>query len=108
MTVKMKIKKNDNVVVIAGKDKGKTGIVKAVYPSAQRVLVVGVNRVTRHAKPSQTDPQGGRRLIEAPIHVSNVALTDPKDNKPTRVGIKVGKDGKKQRFAKRSGEVIDE
>ncbi len=108
MATKMKIKKNDNVVVIAGKDKGKTGIVKAVYPKENRVLVVGVNRVMRHAKPSQTDPQGGRKLIEHPIHVSNVALADPKDGKPTRVGIKIGKGGEKIRVARRSGEMIDE
>ncbi|NTU76258.1 MAG: 50S ribosomal protein L24 [Alphaproteobacteria bacterium] len=102
----MKIKKNDSVIVIAGKDKGKTGMVKAVFPKENRVLVVGVNRVMHHAKPSQTDPQGGRKLIEAKIHVSNVAHVDPKDSKPTRVGYKVIKD-KKVRFAKRSGEVID-
>jgi len=108
MTIKMKIKKNDNVVVIAGKDKGKTGMVKAVFPKENRVLVVGVNRMTRHTKPSQQDPQGGRKLIEAPIHASNVSLIDPKDKKPTRVAIKVGKDGVKTRVAKRSGEVIDE
>jgi large subunit ribosomal protein L24 len=107
MAIKMKIKKNDNVIVIAGKDKGKTGIVKQVMPKDNRVVVVGVNRVTRHTKPSQTDPQGGRKLIEAPIHVSNVALVDPKDNKPTRVGFKVEKDGSKARIAKRSGEVIE-
>lgn len=107
MSVKMKIKKNDNVIVIAGKDKGKTGIVKQVLPKENRVVVVGVNRVTRHTKPSQTDPQGGRKQVEAPIHVSNVALTDPKDNKATRVGIKTDKSGAKVRYAKRSGEVIE-
>ena len=107
MAVKCKIKKNDNVVVITGKDKGKTGIVKAVMPKENRVVVVGVNRVTRHTKPSQMDPQGGRKLIEAPIHVSNVALIDPKDNKATRVGVKTTKDGAKVRVAKRSGEVIE-
>jgi large subunit ribosomal protein L24 len=106
MATKMKIKKNDNVIVIAGKDKGKTGIVKSVSPKEERVIVVGVNRVTRHTKPSQTDPQGGRKLVEAPIHVSNVALIDPKDNKPTRVGFKIEKD-RKVRVAKRSGDVIE-
>jgi large subunit ribosomal protein L24 len=106
MAGKMKIKKNDNVIVISGKDKGKTGIVKAVFPKEDRVLVVGVNRVMHHTKPSQTDPQGGRRLIEAPIHVSNVAHVDPKDNKPTRVGLRMEK-GSKVRFAKRSGDVIE-
>jgi len=107
MATKMKIKKNDSVVVLTGKDKGKTGIVKAVSPKENRVLVVGINRVTRHTKPSQTDPQGGRKLIEAPIHASNVALIDPKDNKATRVGYKTSKDGVKVRYAKRSGEVIE-
>lgn len=107
MAIKMKIKKNDNVVVIAGKDKGKTGIVKSVSPKENRVVVVGVNRVTRHTKPSQVNPQGGRILKEAPIHASNVALVDPKDSKATRVGYKVEKDGTKVRVAKRSGEVIE-
>lgn len=108
MATKMKIKKNDTVVVIAGKDKGKTGMVKAAYPKDQQVLVVGVNRVTRHTKPTQADPQGGRKQIEAPIHVSNVALVDPKDSKATRVGFKdLGKGEGKVRVAKRSGEVIE-
>lgn len=106
MPTKMKIKKNDTVVVLTGKDKGKTGMVKSVHPKENRVVVVGVNRVTRHTKPTQADPQGGRKLIEAPIHASNVALVDPKDSKPTRVGYKtVG--GEKVRYAKRSGEVIE-
>lgn len=103
----MKIKKNDTVVVIAGKDKGKKGMVKATLPKENRVVVVGVNRATRHVKPSQADPQGGRKQIEMPIHVSNVALADPKDGKPTRVGYKVVGD-KKTRFAKRSGEDIEQ
>ena len=107
MPVKCKIKKNDSVVVIAGKDKGKTGVVKQVMPKESRVVVVGVNRVTRHTKPSQADPQGGRKLIEAPLHISNVALIDPKDNKATRAGYKVQKDGSKVRVSKRSGEVIE-
>jgi len=105
MVTKMKIKKNDTVIVITGKDKGKTGMVKQVLPKESRVVVVGINRATRHTKPSAADPQGGRKLIEAPIHVSNVALIDPKDNKATRVGVKMLKD-KKVRVAKRSGEVI--
>ena len=107
MAMKMKIKKNDTVVVLTGKDKGKSGMVKAVFPKEQRVLVVGVNRVTRHTKPSQHEPQGGRKLIEAPIHVSNVAHVDPKDNKPARVGFKTTDKGLKVRFARRSGEAID-
>jgi large subunit ribosomal protein L24 len=104
--VKMKIKKNDNVIVISGKDKGKTGVVKSVYPKESRVVVVGVNMITRHTKPTQTNPQGGRVKVEAPIHVSNVALVDPKEKKPTRVGYKMVKD-RKVRVAKRSGETID-
>lgn len=107
MPTKMKIKKNDTVVVITGKDKGKTGTVKQVMPKEGRVLVVGVNRVTKHVRPSQVDPQGGRKQIEAPIHVSNVALIDPKDNKAARVAVKVGKDGVKTRVSKRTGEVIE-
>jgi len=107
MATKCKIKKNDSVVVLTGKDKGKTGIVKSVMPKEDRLVVVGINRVTRHTKPSQADPQGGRKLKEAPIHVSNVALIDPKDNKATRVGYKTAKDGAKVRYAKRSGEVIE-
>ncbi len=105
--VKMKIKRDDKVVVIAGKDKGKSGVVKKVMPSEGRVLVVGVNMVTRHMAPSRNDPEGGRRKIEAPIHVSNVALVDPKDNKPTRVGYKVTDDKRKVRVSRRSGELID-
>ena len=107
MATKMKIKKNDTVVVIAGKDKGKTGMVKAAYPKESRVVVVGVNLATRHTKPSQTDPQGGRKRIEASIHVSNVALIAPTDKKPPRVGFKTTAKGEKQRVAKRSGEVIE-
>ena len=105
--IKLKIKKNDNVIVLTGKDKGKTGMVKLVMPKENKVVVVGINRMTRHVKPSQGDPQGGRKQIEAPIHISNVALIDPKDNKATRVGVKTIKGGAKVRFAKRSGEVIE-
>lgn len=107
MKAKMKIKRDDTVIVIAGKDKGKTGVVRAVLPSENRVVVVGVNMVVRHAKPSQKNPQGGRIRMEAPIHVSNVALADPKDKKPTRVGFKTVDKGRKVRVARRSGEVID-
>ncbi len=106
MSAKMKIKKKDRVIVIAGKDKGKTGEVIGVMPKENRVLVSGVNTVARHTKPSQANPQGGIVRKEASIHVSNVAHIDPKDSKPTRVGFKVEK-GVKVRFARRSGEVID-
>src|ERR1700761_8621204 len=103
---KLKIKKKDRVIVIAGKDKGKTGEVTAVLPKENRVVVSGVNMIARHTKPSQGNPQGGIVRREASIHVSNVAHVDPKDNKPTRVGFKMVKD-QKVRVARRSGETID-
>lgn len=101
-----KIKKGDKVVVLAGKDKGREGEVVKVLPSEGRVLVSGVAMVKRHQRPSQTS-QGGIVQREAPVAVSNVAHVDPKDGKPTRVGFKTLEDGRKVRFAKRSGEVID-
>jgi len=104
--MKLKIKKKDRVIVIAGKDKGKTGEVTAVMPKENRVVVSGVNMIARHTKPSQVNPQGGIIRKESPIHVSNIAHIDPKDSKPVRVGFKMVKD-QKVRFAKRSGEVID-
>ena len=106
MAVKLKIKKKDRVIVIAGKDKGKTGEVTAVMPKDNRVMVSGINMVARHTKPSQTNPGGGIVRREASIHISNVAHIDPKDSKPVRVGFKTVKN-QKVRFAKRSGEVID-
>ena len=106
MAVKLKIRKGDQVVVLAGKDKGKTGEVLKVMPRDERVLVAGVNTVKRHQRPSQVDP-GGIKEFEAPIHISNVAHLDPKDDKPTRVGVKVLDDGRKVRVARRSGEIID-
>ncbi|MBV8061334.1 MAG: 50S ribosomal protein L24 [Alphaproteobacteria bacterium] len=102
----MKIKKKDRVIVLAGKDKGKIGEVKAVLPSENRVVVSGVNMVARHTRPSQANPQGGIVRREAAIHASNVAHVDPKGNKATRVGYKIEKD-RKVRVARRSGEVID-
>ena len=102
-----KIKKSDYVVVIAGKDKGQKGEVLKVFPKESRVVVKGVKMVKRHVRPSQADPEGGIKQFEAPIHVSNVAHMDPKDNKPTRVGFKTLKDGQKVRVTKKSGEVID-
>jgi large subunit ribosomal protein L24 len=104
--VKLKIRKKDRVIVIAGKDKGKVGEVTSVYPRENRVTVAGVNMIAKHTKPSQANPQGGIIRHEAPIHISNVAHIDPKDNKPTRVGFKMVKD-RKVRFARRSGEQID-
>ena len=103
---KLKIKKGDKVVVITGRDKGKVGEVKRVYPVENRVLVDGVNTVKRHTRPSPNQP-GGIIEKEAPIHLSNVAHIDPKTNKPTRIGYKVIGGDRKVRFAKRSGEVID-
>ncbi|MEM8744705.1 MAG: 50S ribosomal protein L24 [Pseudomonadota bacterium] len=103
---KLKIRKGDHVVVLAGKDKDKNGEVLKVLPKENRVLVQGVNMTKRHQR--QTPQQeGGIVTREAPIHISNVALEDPKDGKPTRVGYKTLKDGRKVRFARRSGEVID-
>ena len=102
---KMKIKKGDKVVVIAGKDKGKSGEVTQVIPSENRVVVSGINMMTKHAKPTQTSA-GGLNRVEAPIHASNVALADPKSGAATKVGMKTLADGKKVRFAKKSGETI--
>ncbi|MDJ0685574.1 MAG: 50S ribosomal protein L24 [Alphaproteobacteria bacterium] len=101
-----KIKKGDKVVVLTGRDKGKEGEVIEVRPADRRVTVRGVNLVKRHTRPSQSS-QGGIVEQEAPIAVSNVAHLDPKDNGPTRVGFKTLEDGRKVRYAKRSGEIID-
>ena len=100
---KMKIKKNDTVIVLSGDDKGKIGVVKQAMPKENKVIVEGVNLVKRHTKPSQTNP-GGIATKEAAINVSNVAIA--KDGKATKVGYKVV-DGKKVRFARKSGDVID-
>ena len=102
----LKIKTKDKVVVIAGRDKGKTGEVLKVLAKDERVVVRGVNMVSKHERQS-AKTQGGIKEIEAPIHVSNVAHADPKTGKPTRVGYKFLGDGRKVRVAKRSGEVID-
>jgi len=103
----MHVKKGDTVIVIAGKDKGKKGRVLAAYPKKERVLVEGINLVKKHTRPSQSNPQGGIVTKEAPIHVSNVALIDPKTGTATRIGYKVLENGKKVRYAKKSGEIID-
>lgn len=100
-----RIKKNDTVIVTAGRDKGKKGVVLASMPKENKVLVQGVNMVKRHTKPSQENA-GGIISKEAPIDVSNVALIDPTSGKATRVGFKTV-DGRKVRYAKRSGEVIE-
>ncbi|MDP1639865.1 MAG: 50S ribosomal protein L24 [Hyphomicrobium sp.] len=103
----LKIKKGDHVIVIAGRDKGKHGEVVEMLPKENRAVVRGVNVVRRHQKQTAA-LEGGIISKEAPIQISNLALEDPKDGKPTRVGFKFLDDGKKVRFAKRSGEVIPE
>jgi large subunit ribosomal protein L24 len=103
---KFKIKKGDKVVVITGSDRGKTGEVLRVLRSEMRVLVQGVNMMKRHTRQSPGEP-GGIIEKEAPVHISNVAHIDPKDDKATRVGWKTIEAGRKVRFARRSGEVID-
>ena len=103
---KLHIKKNDTVIVLAGEDKGKTGKVLKVLVSENRAVVEGVNIVSKSTKPSAKYPQGGIVKQEAPIHISNLSLVDPKSGKPTRVGIKLTEDGKKVRVAKKSGEEI--
>ena len=101
-----KIKKGDTVVVLSGKDKGQTGTVQQVMPKDGKVLVDGVNVMTRHRKPSQANPQGGIDRVPAPIALCKIALADPKDGKPTRVRFEE-KGGKKVRVAVKSGETID-
>ena len=103
----LKIKKGDHVIVIAGRDKGKHGEVVEMLPKESRAIVRGVNVVRRHQKQTAA-LEGGIISKEAPIQISNLALEDPKDGKPTRIGFKFLDDGKKVRFAKRSGEVIPE
>lgn len=101
-----KIKKGDRVVVLAGRDKGRQGQVLRVLPKEDRMYVGGINMVQRHTRPSQADPQGGIKNKEAAIHVSNVAIVDPKTGAATRIGFKIDGD-KKVRVAKKSGEVIN-
>ncbi|NJC32578.1 large subunit ribosomal protein L24 [Sphingomonas jejuensis] len=103
--VKMKIKKGDQVIVLSGKDKGKTGTVTQAMPKDGKVIVGGVNVAVRHAKPTQADPQGGLKRSEAPLHVSKVAHVTA-DGKPTRVRYET-KDGKKVRVAVKTGETIN-
>ena len=100
-----KLQKGDKVVVLTGKDKGKTGEVVKVLPKENRLVVQGVNMVKKHQKQTQAQ-EAGIRSFEAPLQISNVAYMDPTDGKPTRVGFKTLDDGRKVRFAKRSGEVI--
>ena len=102
---KIHIKKGDTVYVNAGNDKGKTGKVLSVIPSEDRAIVEGINMVSKHTKPNAKQPQGGIIKQEAPIHISNINLIDPKSGKATRVGYKLEGD-KKIRYAKKSGEEI--
>ena len=101
-----KIKKGDSVVVLSGKDKGRTGTVTQVMPKDDKIIVEGMNVITRHNKPTQQNPQGGIERKPAPMHISKVAVADPKDGSPTRVRFEE-KDGKKVRVAVKSGETID-
>ena len=101
-----RVKKGDRVVVLAGRDKGKVGEVLRVNPTDERLVVQGVALIKRHQKASMQN-QGGIMTREAAIHLSNVAHVDPKDGKPTRIGFRTLDDGRKVRFAKRSGEIID-
>ena len=102
-----KIKKGDSVVVLSGKDKGRIGTIAKVMPKEGKVVVEGVNVAARHRKPSQVNPQGGIDRFPAPMHISKVAVADPKSGKPTRVRFETSKDGKKVRVAVKSGETID-
>jgi len=101
-----KIKKGDQVIVLTGRDKGRRGEVIRVIPDAMKAVVRGVNMVTRHQRQTATE-QGGINRIEAPIHLSNLSLIDRTSGKPTRVGFRILDDGRKVRFGKRSGDVID-
>ena len=103
---KLKLKKGDKVIVVAGKNKGNTGEIIKVYPDKNRVMVRGINIVKRHTKPTQNNA-GGIVEKEGTIHISNIAYLDEKENKPSRLGFKILEDGRKVRMSKKSGEVID-
>ncbi len=103
---KIKLRKDDTVVVLSGKYKGKTGKIVAVHPAENKVTVEGINVVKKHQKPNRLHPQGGIIEITKPIWVSKVAIVDPTSKKPSRIGMKVDKDGKKVRIAKKSGKEI--
>jgi len=106
MASKFKIKKGDRVSIISGKDKGKTGEIIKIIRNKQTAIVQGINRVKRHTAPSQAGA-GGIIEKESAIHVSNISLIDPKDDSPTRAGYRILEDGRKVRYAKKSGEIID-
>ncbi len=102
-----KVKKGDKVFVLAGRDKGQSGEVQRVMPAKNRAIVTGIHMVTRHMRPTQDRPEGGKLRKEASIHLSNLALVDPVEgDKPTRIGFRMGENGKKERYAKRSGAAI--
>ena len=101
-----KIRKGDKVVILSGKDKGRNGEVIKVNPEEDTAIVRGINIVKRHQRQTQTQ-EAGIISKEAPIHISNLGIADPKDGKPTRVGFRIGEGGKKVRVAKRSGDLID-
>ena len=103
---KLHIKKGDTVYVLSGEDRGKTGRVLKVEVSKDRAIVEGINIVTKATKPSAKHPQGGLVKMEAPVHMSNLSLLDPKTGKPTRVGRRLNDEGKLVRYAKKSGEEI--
>jgi len=102
---KIKVKKGDKVIILAGKDNGRQGEILVVNPDKNKVIVAGINIVKKHTKPNAKNPQGGIIEKEAPIHVSNVALIDPTSKKPTRIGFKIEGD-KKVRIAKKSGKPV--
>ncbi len=104
---KLHIKKGDKVYVNTGKQKGSTGNVLKVFVKEQKAIVEGINMVSKSTKPSAKNPQGGIVMQEAPIHISNLNLIDPKSGKPTRIGRRKNEDGKTVRYSKKSGEVID-
>lgn len=101
-----KLKKGDQVVILTGRDKGAKGEILRILTKKSRAIVSGVNMIKKHRKPTQLNPQGGIENVEASIHLSNISLADPKTEKPTRVGYKTLKDGKKVRYAKASGETL--
>ena len=103
--IKTKLKKGDNVIVVSGKDKGKSGSILSIFPSKNKAIVKGINIVKKHARPTQDNPQGGIMEKEASIHISNIMLVV--SGKPTRVGFKSLDNGKKVKFAKTTGEVIN-
>ncbi len=103
---KLHIKKGDQVYILAGEDRGKQGRVLTVQASKSRAIVEGINIVTKATKPSAAHPQGGLVKLEAPVHISNLALIDPKTGKPTRVGFRKDENGKTVRYAKKSGQEI--